>query len=167
MELASRILKVLFRIEATIATLAYGCVAIFILADVVWREVIGEGMWIGTQRFAVYMTLIAGTGGLGLAAAAGAHIRPRVADHWVPKRWDPVMNRISDALIAVIFLTVAWYAAEFVHSSFELGFKARVLGWPEWMLQLGLPIGFASAAFRYICFAIWPALRPVQQMVSE
>jgi len=70
---AGSFLKRLYQLEAFVAAFAYGVLAVTVLADVVFREIFSSPV-LGTQRFAVYMSIIAGFLGVGLAAAAGSHI---------------------------------------------------------------------------------------------
>ena len=38
--------------------------------------------------------------------------------------------------------------------------SAPVLDFAIWPIQLAIPLGFASAAVRYLFYAAWPSLRP-------
>ena len=38
--------------------------------------------------------------------------------------------------------------------------RAPVLDWSVWPIQLAIPIGFLSAAGRYLMYAAWPSIRP-------
>jgi len=75
--------------------------------------------------------------------------------------------RLGDLLTTLVFAAAAWYAAGFVHASFESGARASFLAWPVWPVQAVMPLAFASSALRFLCFAAWPALRPVRRTAFE
>jgi TRAP-type C4-dicarboxylate transport system permease small subunit len=153
-------LRLLFRIEAILAVTAYSSLALTILGDVVAREVFTTPI-LGTQRFAVYMAMIAGFLGIGLATADGAHIRPRLSDGWFSGWTEVLVARLSYALSALVFAVTGYFSFEFWSVGYEMGDTAPVLDWPLWPIQLVIPYAFFSNAWRFALFAAFPALAPV------
>jgi TRAP-type C4-dicarboxylate transport system permease small subunit len=149
-----------------VATFFYAALAAILLADVVGRELFGQGIF-GAQRVAVFFTIIAGNFGLALAAASGAHIRPRVADHWIPERFGPTMDRVADIITAIVLVGVAYFATMLVQESFDFETVSPTIDWQIWPVQAVIPFGYGIAALHYLIFAIYPALRPRQVQVSE
>ncbi len=166
METARTVLRVLFLFMGAVATVFYATLALLLLADVLGRELFGHGIF-GAQRVAVYCTIIAGNFGLALAAAAGSHIRPRLADTWLPAAWSPALDRVADLLTGTVFLVVAFYATKLVEESFGFETVSPVIDWKIWPVQAVIPLGYVLAAAHYFIFAAYPALRPRQAMVSE
>jgi len=166
METARRFLRVLFIAMGAVATLFYAALALLLLADVAGRELFSEGIF-GAQRVAVFFTIVAGNFGLALAAASGAHIRPRVADHWIPERFGPAMDRLADVITAVVLLAVAYFATQLVQESFDFDTVSPTIDWPIWPVQAVIPFGYAVAALHYAIFALYPPLRPRQAQLSE
>lgn len=164
--LARRLLETVAKAESLVAVTAYAVVAIALLADVLGREIFGHGVW-GAQRFAVFCTIIAAYCGFGLASGSGTHLRPRIADHWIPARFDQAMNRLADVVTFAILMTIAYYAFVFAHESYELGSIVAVLDWKVWPMQMIIPLGFSLGALRYLTFAFYPALRPVPPVTQE
>jgi len=164
--LAHQFLAAIAKAESVVAVTAYTIVAAVLLIDVLGRELFGHGLW-GAQRFAVYCTIVAAYCGFGLASASGTHLRPRIADHWVPARFDHAMNRLADLVTFTILMTIAYYAFIFAHESYELGSIVPVLDWKVWPMQMVIPIGFTLGAIRYLTFAVFPALRPVPPITQE
>lgn len=166
------------RVECWLAVACFAFIAVVLLIDVLGREIVApllrsSGMTVGalglqgSQKLSVFALVIGSFLGIGIATATASHLAPRVAWGWVPKSWDSIMNRISD-LVAAVFLTgVAWVGWKFVQSSMNAQLLVPILGWKVWPIQLAIPIGFASAAVRYLCFAIWPALRPLPPEFQE
>ncbi|MBT4263985.1 MAG: TRAP transporter small permease [Deltaproteobacteria bacterium] len=159
---AGTFLKRLYQMEAVVAASAYGVLAVTVLADVVFREILSSPV-LGTQRFAVYMSIIAGFLGVGLASAAGLHMRPRVADNWFPAAWNPGINRVSNLVTSAIFVVAGYYAVLFWHTGFEMGDTAPLLDWLLWPIQIVIPYAFFSTALRYLLFALFPNLNPADE----
>lgn len=166
METARSVLRVLFYFMGAVATVFYAILALLLLGDVIGRELFDQGIF-GAQRVAVYCTIVAGNFGLALAAAAGAHIRPRIADKWVPAAWSPPLDRFADMLTGTVFLTVAFFATKLVHESFDFETVSPVIDWKIWPVQAVIPLGYVLAALHYFIYAAYPALRPRQEQVGE
>ncbi|MBL8377026.1 MAG: TRAP transporter small permease subunit [Burkholderiales bacterium] len=160
------------------AVACFAFIAILLLVDVVGREILApllraSGMTVGalgvqgSQKLSVFALVIGSFLGIGIATATASHLTPRVAFGWVPKSWDAGMNRLADVIAFVALSYVAWVAWTFVMSTKTAGLVVPMLGVKVWPIQLALPIGFASAAGRYLLYAIWPALRPLPPEFQE
>ena len=150
-----KILVNLTRIEGIVATVAYSCVALLLMIDVIGREVFSIS-FLGIKAVSVYIAIVAGFLGLVLATHASTHLRPEVLDRLVVGKAAIVVTRIGDFLSAGLYLVLAWYAYEFVSLSMEVGDKAAVLYFVLWPIQLIMPYAFISCAFRHLVFA-WDA----------
>ena len=158
---------------------AFVFIALVLILDVLGRELwfpLSKALGIqhhgptgiyGAQKMAVFALAIAAYSGVGIAAATASHLVPRVGFGAVPVAWSATMDRLADGLTGVFLLGVAWYGFEFVGGSRATGLRAPMLQWPVWPFQAAIPLGFASAALRYFCFARWPALRPQRPLVHE
>lgn len=164
--------------ECYLAVASFTLIAALLLMDVIGREFIGPvlhklGLYsgptgiFGSQRISVYALIIGSFAGIGIATATGSHLVPRVGFGWIPERFAPTIDRVADVITAVVLLGIAWYGVQFVLSSKLTDLRAPVLDWPTWPFQLAIPLGFASAALRYLCYAAWPALRPVPPEFQE
>lgn len=163
---AGRILKSLFWVEATVAVSCFTVVVVSLLADVLAREVFGNGIF-AAQRVAVYATAIAGLLGYPIVVGTGGHIRPSVLDMIVPKSWSPTMDRLADITSAAICLGFAYYCALYVESARVFGERQMVLNNLVWPLQTVLPWLFFSAATRYVIFACFPSFRPAEEAPAQ
>lgn len=159
------------RVECWLGVLAFAAVALLLMADVLGRELLspllrrlgvdfGVGGIFGAQKMALYLLVLGSYAGVGIATVAGAHVVPRAGFDWIPARWGPAMDRVSDAFAGVVLLVAGGYGLQFVYSSFLAGVRMPSLGGPLWPVQLAIPLGLASAAVRYVAFARWPGLRP-------
>ena len=157
-----RVLNGLFWAEAVLAVAAFAGVALALTADVIGREIFGNGIY-GAQKFAVYCTAVAGMTGFALVVAKGGHLRPKFFDRIVPKRYDAQANRLSDLTAAGICVFLGVYALQFVISSYTLqerGLGLNILVWP---IQSIIPYVMFSSALRYFLFALLPAHRPAEE----
>jgi C4-dicarboxylate transporter DctQ subunit len=159
MQLIQKLLKGLWTVEATICVVAFAGTALALMADVIAREVFGDGIF-GAQRFAVWSNAIAGLLGFALVTAERGHLRPQFADALVPKALEPHVERIGEVLSALICLALAWYSYQFVLSSAKLGERGMAIPILVWPIQVVLPWMFFSSALRHLAFAGWPELRP-------
>jgi C4-dicarboxylate transporter, DctQ subunit len=161
-----RLLNGLFWVEAIFAVAAFAGVALALTADVLGRELFGNGIY-GAQKFAVYCTAVAGMTGFALVVAKGGHLRPKFLDRLVPLRFDAQFNRICDLASAAICIFLAVYALQFVISSYRLGERGLALNILVWPIQSIIPYVLFSSALRYILFAIAPANRPAQDAFDK
>lgn len=166
------------QIEKIVAVVAFSLIAILIFGDVLGRELIGplgqflnldvgtSGIY-GAQKKALYLLVVGAFLGIGVSVATAGQIVPTVAFHWLPASWEPMVDRLSYLLSAVILALIVYYGFLFVSLSKEVGTLVASLNWPAWQIQAVIPIGFASAGLRYLVFAIWPATAPQRPEFQE
>lgn len=160
MHAVQKLLRWLWRVEATICIVAFAGTALALMIDVLARELLGNGIF-GAQRFAVWSNAIAGLLGFALVTAERGHLRPQFADALLPKALEPHIERIGEVVSALICLGMGWFAVEFVMGSARLGERGMAIPILVWPIQLVLPWMFLSSALRHLAFAAWPVLRPV------
>ena len=156
----TRLLDTVRRVELGVTFAAFAMLAAVIFADVVVREFSGTGLtW--AREVGVYANVIVTLIGIGLASDAGAHLRPRFTDRWLPAAWDPALVRIGEALTAAFCLVVAWVAFRVVLETRDLDERSVVLRIAVWPVQSVLPVAFVLGALRHAVYALWPSLAPV------
>lgn len=154
-----KLLLFLDRWERSFCTVAFAVLAAVMFADVMMRELVGNGLpW--AQQTAVYANIVVALFGLGLATSGGKHLRPRFADNWLPAAWQPGLQRLGHVVSALLLLVFALVAMQLVAETRALNEIATVLRVPLWPLQALIPLSFATAALRYICYALRPSLAP-------
>jgi TRAP-type C4-dicarboxylate transport system permease small subunit len=162
---AARVLAYVFMLESVIAVAGYAIVAGLLVVDVALRELVGTSVY-GAQRISVYVMIITGFLGLGLAAAQGRHLRPRFADGLIPVGLTRAAPRLGDLIMTAVLLGFAWIGVRLVLEAHEFEDMARIIDIPLWYLHLIVPYAFATTALRYALFALYPALRP-EEVSSE
>jgi TRAP-type C4-dicarboxylate transport system permease small subunit len=163
--MAKKLLNLLFKVESTVAILCYSLIVLLLISDVALRELIGSSIP-GAQRISVYMMIITGFLGMGLAASTGRHLRPRFADDLVSARLAGLAERVGAVIMTVILATYGVVAIRLVVDAYEYGDLARTIKIPLWTLMTVVPYAFFSTALRYAAFALHPELAPLQK-ISE
>ncbi|MCO5125315.1 MAG: TRAP transporter small permease [Rhizobacter sp.] len=173
------VLGVWYWIERLLAIVTFGAIGVLMMYDVISREIIGPvltklGMdpsavvLVGSQKLGVYFLIAGAFTGLSLATATGAQLVPKVGFGWAPKSWNAGMNRLGDFITTAFLAIVTYYAVVFVQSSASIGLMTTSgVEMKVWVLQTAIPIGFASAAARYLVYGLWPATRPVPPEFQE
>ena len=153
------LLQWLDRWERSVCIAAFSLLASVLFADVLLREILGNGLsW--AHQTGIYANLVVVLFGMGLATSAGSHLRPRFADHWLPQAWQAAVARLAHALTATFLLLFAGLALQFSLETRALEESATVLRIPLWPMQLLLVVGFSASAVRHICYCLRPELAP-------
>ena len=161
--MAGRIIRALDRVEAALATLAFGALAAVIFADVLAREFTGTGLqW--ARQAGVYANIVVVMLGIGVASSRGAHLRPRFADGCVPPRWEAVVEAMREAVMAGFCLIFAGLAVKVTLDAWLLQERSTLIGIVVWPLMAAMPLAFALAALRHGIYALRPGLRPVDPL---
>ncbi|HJP39897.1 MAG: TRAP transporter small permease [Gammaproteobacteria bacterium] len=157
---AFTLLKQIERFEGAVTFACFLLLIAVVFADVVSREVVGTGLhW--ARQVGVYANLMVIMFGIGLASAAGTHLRPRFADNWLPASWSGGLDRLQDIVMALFCLGFTVFAVSIVYHGFMLGERSAVLGILIWPFQAVMPLVFLIAAFRHGLYALYPGWRPV------
>ena len=147
------------RIEQLGTTLAFGLMVVVLGWDILGREVLGGGK-IWATPIAVYANVFLSFIGMGIASAAGAHLRPKFFDKLAPRGCDAVFDRFTDAGFALFCIGAAALCWRITTQSVALQETDPVLQWQIWPFQVFLVAAFVLAALRHGIYAAWPALRP-------
>lgn len=161
----NKLLKLLRKTEQGICIAAFAVLVAVLFADLIARETTGSGLHWSTEA-GVFANVFLVMAGFGLASADGSHLRPRFTDGLLPESWEPLLIRLGFVLTALFCGVLCWYSAAVVIETASFDERSVRIGLPVWLIQLALPMAFASGAIRNLCFAIWPAVAP-QQSGSE
>ncbi len=160
-QLIAATLRQIGRFEQVVTFSCFMLLIVVVFADVVMRELVGTGLhW--ARQVGVYANLFVIMFGIGLASAAGTHLRPRFADQWLPASWSDVLDRLQDGFMALFCAGFAVVATGIVYEGFVLSERSAVLGIVTWPFQAVLPLVFMVATFRHGAYALYPVLRPAR-----
>lgn len=155
------ILERISRVERWISILAFVALICIVFVDVLSREVTGAGLhW--ARQFGVYANFLVVMAGFGMAASGGMHLRPRFADHWLPRRWDRAIEATRFCVTALFCFGFGFLGAQLVLQTFALEERSLALPVPVWPVQAVLPLVFIVGGLRYLVYAFCPELRPFE-----
>jgi len=81
------------------------------------------------------------------------HIRIDLLTRYLPFAWRRYTRMFTDLFTVAVCGLVAWYAFQFVQLEYEFG--SEVLdGYPAWIVQMILPVGFGLIALRYLVLLV-------------
>ncbi len=154
------------RVEQALTAAAFVIMVAVLGWDVFGREVLGGGK-IWATPIAVYCNVALTFIGMGVASAAGSHLRPRFMDKLAPRRWDAAFDRLTDLGFALFSLAAGWLCVRLVQETAGLQETDPVLQWEVWPFQLFMVVAFAIATVRHGLFAVYPVLRPSPQSGAD
>jgi TRAP-type C4-dicarboxylate transport system permease small subunit len=164
--LARQFLRALTLLEYAVAGTSFLLITLLLFADVMSREVLGNGIY-GAQRVAVYCMAIAAFVGFALTTHLGGHFRIEGLERLLPHRFDRVLARLGDIISCGLCLFLAYWAARFVAVSFQNDERGVALGVVVWPIQTAMIWMFLSSAIRHAIFAAWPALKPSAPEIGQ
>lgn len=159
MHLAEIFLKKLRTFEQAVCFAAFSVMAIALFSDVFWREWTGSGI-LQASQIGVFGMIVVAFMGIGLATADGAHLRPRFADHLIPKAWEGFIVRLADLITALFYWFVAGVGIYIVFEAYEYGDVFNTVRIVIWPFQLVIVLAYFIGGVRHIIFLARPELRP-------
>lgn len=119
--------------------------------QIVLRNFFDIGFIWGDEILRMLVLWLAVAGALA-ASRSDRHITIDVLNRFLPDGVSRAVKVVVHLFTAVVCGVVAWYALQFVKTSYE--FEDVLLGnTPAWILQAVLPVGFGLIAWRYLLFA--------------
>ena len=138
-----KFLDILTKIEAGFAGVLIALLSLFVICDVIAREVFNKGFpW--AQKSAVVFMIWAGFIGASLVAQKAGHLRPEIADKLWGEKNINLFVRIQNLTVLIFALFFLKASAEYVHESFGFGDESVTLHIKLWILQLVIPYTFLS-----------------------
>ena len=163
---ARKILRTLSLFERWSCIVAFILLASVLFLDVLSRTLLGNGLnW--SHQVGVYANIVVALLGIGLASAAGSHLRPRFADNILPRSFDKVMQHLEPLVTALVLFIFAVLASLLVLESYQLQERSTVLHSLLWPVQLLLPLAFYLAVARFLIYARYPVLQPAPKVQAE
>ncbi len=152
-------LDIITRLERVIAGFSIAIMAVLLFGDVFLREVFHISIpW--AQKLSLHLMIFSGSLGVSLASSAGAHLRPEVGDHVLPKGILPYVVVFRELCTAGFCGFYAWIAFHYVAQSREFGDVNVITGIPLWIVQSIFPLVFSLMASKHLIYALMPTMRP-------
>ncbi|AVO37271.1 TRAP transporter small permease [Pukyongiella litopenaei] len=163
---ASSALAMLLNFERALAFCTFAVMLAALIADVVGRELFGQGVF-GSVRVAVYALILCALAGFGIATGTGGHLRPRFLDGVLAGPVETAGIRAGQVVSVLILLMLAKASWDVASFSREIGDRDVTLGWLVWPMQVSMPIAFSLSALRHMAYAVWPDLSPIESESIE
>lgn len=148
--------KLFRRIEETIIIALLGTMIILSGTQIMLRNGWDSGIAWGDPVLRI-MVLWVGLLGAMLATRQNKHIRIDILSRYLPGGWKRFSDTLTDLFSAVICGLIAWHSGRFVHYEWQDGTEVFT-GFPSWLAELILPVGFSIIALRFLQLA-WKSLR--------
>jgi TRAP-type C4-dicarboxylate transport system permease small subunit len=161
---AGRLFALLHWLEDAILVSVLGTMILLGAAQILMRNLLGEGLAWGDPLLRVLVLWAALVGAM-VAARSDAHIRIDVLHQFLPARLKPWVDAVLRLATAAISFTLAWVSARFVLDEREYGVTAfggvpGIGDVPAWVCELIIPIAFTVLGLRYLLLALRPSLAP-------
>ncbi len=157
----NKLINFINKIEDGLLVIILTSMIILAVYQIIARNLFSEGIvWI--DPLLRTLVLWVGLSGAVVATRTDNHIRIDVFIKYLPKYFQPYIQRIVYLFTLSICLLVAWHAGRFIYSEYEYGTIA-FSGVPSWLTGLIIPVSFSLIAIRYALLLISPYERKIVQ----
>lgn len=135
-------------LEEVIMAVGVIMMAINTIANVISRFVFNHSLIFAEELNSIFILLVT-FAGIGYAARHGRHIRMSAIYDALPGAARKILMTIITAVTAVIMLSLAWYAVQYILSLYAKGRVYPALGIPVYLSYLWVPVGFFVTGIQY------------------
>ena len=141
-------------VENTVLVILLGGLILLSASQIMLRNIFSTGLPWADPAVRMMVLWLALGGGIA-AGRDRKQIAIDVLTRLLTDRARRVVDGIGCLFTTLVTATLAWHSLRFVMDSYAFG-DTLFGGWPAWIFQLILPIGFAAIAWRYLVRAIVP-----------
>jgi TRAP-type transport system small permease protein len=135
-------------LESVLLVVLFAALLLLAASQIVLRNFFSAGLPWADSLVRVLVLWLALIGAIA-ASRDNKHIAIDVIVRSLPAMPGRIVASAICLFTAGVAAFFAWHSLRFVQDSREFG-DVLVNGWPAWILQLILPIGFALIAYRYL-----------------
>ncbi len=135
-------------LEEVIMAVGVIMMAVNTIANVISRFIFNHSIVFAEELNSIFILLVT-FAGIGYAARHGRHIRMSAIYDALPVRARKILMTIITAVTAVIMLSLAWYAVQYIISLYAKGRVYPALGIPVYISYLWVPVGFFVTGIQY------------------
>lgn len=141
------------KFEAVILALGVILMAVNTCTNVIFRFVLGEGLFFSGEinRILIIMITFAG---IGYAARHGRHIRMSAIYDILPTTPRRVLMIVIALFTSAVMFFLCYYSVGYIADLYSRGRILPALGFPIWIIYVWVPIGFAVTGTQYLLTAI-------------
>ena len=140
--------NIIAALEEVIMAVGVIMMAVNTIANVISRFMFNYSLAFAEELNSIFILLVT-FAGIGYAARYGRHIRMSAIYDALPRRIRKMLMTIITAVTAVIMLSLAWYAVQYILSLYAAGRVYPALGIPVYVSYLWVPIGFFVTGIQY------------------
>jgi len=149
-----KLMHLLNKVEDSLLVLILSSMIILAVSQIVFRNVLGEGVvWID-PLLRVLVLWIAMLGAI-VATRTDHHIKIDIFTKYLPEKYLLLIKRFVYIITVVLCLLIAWHSLRFVISEYEYQGMAFAT-MPSWLTASIIPFGFSMIAFRYALLLFYP-----------
>ena len=136
-----------YRVETILlCLLLLGIVALATL-QIVLRNFFSYSLYWADELIRLAVLWLAMVGGVA-ASRNGRHIAIGIVERYFPRPWHRPAAIAAALFAALVTAALAWQGYRFVADAYAFG-DTLLDGWPAWIFQSVIPIGFAIMSFRF------------------
>lgn len=141
------------KFEAVILALGVILMAANTCINVIFRFVLGEGLFFSGEinRILIIMITFAG---IGYAARHGRHIRMSAIYDILPTTPRRVLMIVIALFTSAVMFFLCYYSVDYIANLYDRGRILPALGFEIWIIYVWVPIGFAVTGTQYLLTAI-------------
>lgn len=149
-----KLMQILNKIENTLLVMTLSSMIILAVSQIVFRNIMGEGVvWID-PLLRVLVLWIAMFGAI-VATRTDNHIKIDIFTKYLPEKYLLFIKRVVYLITIVLCLIIAWHSLRFVLSEYEYQGIAFA-NVPSWLTASIIPFGFFLIALRYTLLLFYP-----------
>ena len=141
-------------LENAVLFLLLGGLIVLATSQIALRNIFSTGLPWADPVVRMMVLWLALVGGI-VAGRDRKQIAIDVVTRLLPERARRIADTASCLFTSAVTTALAWHSLRFVRDSYAFG-DTVFNGWPAWIFQIILPIGFASIAYRYFLRALMP-----------
>ena len=115
--------------------------------QIVFRNFFSYSLFWADELIRLAVLWLAMVGGVA-ASRDGRHVAIGIVDRYLPRAWHRPAAITAALFASLVAAALAWQGYRFVADSYEFG-DTVLDGWPEWIFQSIIPIGFAIISYRF------------------
>lgn len=137
-----------YRLETSLLCLLLLGIVVLAALQIVLRNFFSHSIFWADELIRLAVLWLAMVGGVA-ASSNGRHIAIGIVERYCPRPWHRPAAIAAAAFAAVVTAALAWQGYRFVADSFAYG-DTVLDGWPAWIFQSIIPIGFAIMSLRFV-----------------
>lgn len=135
------------RLETALLCLLLLAIVVLATLQIVFRNFFSFSLFWADELIRLAVLWLAMIGGVA-ASRDGRHIAIGIVGRFLPPAWRRPAAVAAALFAALVTAALAWQGYRFVSDSYAFG-DTVLDGWPAWVFQSVIPVGFAIISYRF------------------